>query len=161
MITAIEIEGLKAAYSAAKKSPDPSNQNGAALIGYNAMLLSDCNRFPYGFKGNVQDREEKYFYIQHAERAVILKAASKGLATKGLTLVCPWFACGDCAKAIIFADIKRVVGHKQRMAMTPERWKANVGKALEYLSDNGIEMEFYDGELGCEPIIVNGELWQP
>ena len=161
MITAIEIDGLRIAYSLARKSPDPSNQNGAVLVGYNAILLSDCNRFPYGYKGNVQDRQEKYFYIQHAERAVILKAASKGLATQGLTLVCPWFACNDCAKAIIFAGIKRVVGHKQRMALTPPRWKDNVDKALQYLEDCGVELELYDGELGSEPIIVNGELWQP
>ena len=161
MITVTEIEGLKSAYREAKKSPDQSNQNGAVLVGGGYTFLRDCNRFPYGFKGNVQDREEKLFYIQHAERAVILQAAARGLATKGLTLVCPWFACGDCAKAIIFAGIKRVVGHKRRMEMTPTRWKANVEKALEYLNDNGIELEFYDGELGCEPIIVNGELWQP
>jgi len=161
MIAAIEIEGLRVAYREAQKSPDPSNQNGAVLVGYGVVFLRDCNRFPYGFKGNIQDRGEKYFHIQHAERAVILQAALNGLATKDLTLVCPWFACGDCAKAIIFSGIKRVVGHKQRMEMTPTRWKANVEKANKYLEDCGIELEFYDGELGCEPIIVNGELWQP
>jgi len=131
------------------------------LVGYNVTLLRDCNRFPYGFRGNVQDREKKYFYIQHAERAVILKAAERGLATKDLTLVCPWFACGDCAKAIIFAGIKRVVGHRQRMELMPTRWKDNIEKANEYLEDCGVELDFYDGPLGCRPIIVNGELWQP
>ena len=163
MINPIEIEGLQAAYREALKSPDPSNQNGAVLVNHvgHFVIFGDCNRFPYGFDGDTQNREEKYFYIQHAERAVILRAASGGVKTQGLTLVCPWFACGDCAKAIIFAGIKRVVGHKQRMELTPERWKDNVKKANQYLEDCGVELEFYDGKLDCEPIIVNGELWQP
>ncbi len=167
MISPIEIRGLRAAYLEAMESPDTSNQNGAVLVNchpmnyYPFVLFGDYNRFPEGFVGDVKDRDEKLFYIQHAERAVILKAALNGVQTRGLTLVCPWFACGDCAKAIIFAGIKRVVGHKQRMELTPERWKDNVKKANQYLEDCGVELEFYDGKLDCEPIIVNGELWHP
>ena len=161
MISPAEMTGLRQAYWEATKSPDPSNQNGAVLVGHSIPLIADCNRFPYGFKGNIEDRDEKLFYIQHAERAVILAAAARGLGTDGLVLVCPWVACGDCAKAVIFAKIKRVVGHKQRMDLNPERWKENVEKANQYLIDCGVELEFYDGELGCEPIIVNGKLWQP
>ncbi len=160
MISTVEKEGLQFAYKMAMRSPDPSNQTGAALLRGGILFFGDYNRFPDGYVGDVEDRDEKLFYIQHAERAVILRAASMGVMTRGMTLVCPWFACGDCAKAIIFAGIKRVVGHKQRMELTPERWKDNVKKANQYLEDCGVELDFYDGKLDCEPIIVNGELWQ-
>jgi len=165
MISDTEITGLREAYRAALRSPDPSNQNGAVLLSPSGRLVGirGWNDIDPAYKGTVDlhDRDEKLFYIQHAERAVILRACRLGLSTRYRTLVCPWFACSDCAKAISWAKITRVVGHKQRMDLTPDRWKANVAKANQYLRDCGIELEFYDGELGCAPIRCNGTLWTP
>jgi hypothetical protein len=47
------------------------------------------------------------------------------------------------------------------MDMTPDRWKASVDAGLQLLRDCGVELEFYEGHVGAEQIIVNGELWKP
>ena len=154
---------LRQCYDVAKRSPDKSNQNGAALVSpirYDLILLG-WNRFPIGFDVDVNDRSEKLFYIEHAERDVLFRAAKSGISTVGRVLVCPWAACGDCARAIIFSGIQRLIVHKQRMEMTPDRWKANVEKAGRYMIDCGVEIEYFDGKVGGGPILVNGELWYP
>lgn len=157
---------LKTAYDFARFSPDQSNQNGAYIEHRNGDMSMGFNDFPSHISDSQQiellaDRDEKLFYIGHAERCAIYTAAKLGRACEGETLICPWFACSDCAKAIIFSGIVRVIGHKQRMEMTHDRWKDNVAKANQMLIDHGVELEFYDGKIGCAPIIVNGEKWYP
>ena len=156
---------LRIAYMAAFQSPDPSNQNGAVLVHEGYPVCADCNRFPDGLEVTpdmLTDREKKLFYIEHAERNAIFKAARCRLPFEEMTLYCQWFACADCARAIIQSGIKKVVGHKQRMDKTPDRWKASVEAGLKMMRDCGVQLEFYDGCIGdCTPIIVNGELWQP
>lgn len=156
---------LAVCYDWASESPDPSNQNGALILDHTGNEIAVArNEFPKGVvvtPEHLTDRDKKLFYIEHAERGAVYKAAREYGAIKGFTMVCPWFACDNCARAIILSGIKHVVGHKQRMAMTPERWKANVDEALRMMKDCGVTMEFYDGIIGCPPIIVNGQPWQP
>lgn len=155
---------LRLAYEEAAKSPDPSNQNGAVLAVHFKPLVRDFNRFPHGFKWDesfLADRDRKLKYIEHAERNVIYTAAKCGSLVYGTTLYCPWFACMGCARAIIQAGVLEVVGHAQRMAMTPPRWKADVDEALQYLRDCSIRLRFHDGPVGGPVITVNGEPWQP
>lgn len=158
-------EHLRICYDWATFSPDPSNQNAAMILDPTGNEIAvACNEFPYGIvvtPEHLTNRDKKLFYIEHAERGAVYKAAREYGQTRGLTMVCPWFACSDCARAIILSGIKHVIGHKQRMAMTPERWKANVDESLVMLKDCGVTTEFYDGVLGCNPIIVNGQSWQP
>lgn len=151
---------LRLAYEEATKSPDPSNQNGALLITRGGTLVKDCNRFPLGYPGNVHDRTEKLRTIGHSETNVIHKAARCGYSTDRAIMYCPWFACSECAKAIVFSGIKTVVGHKQRMDLTSDRWKANVDAALKYLEDCGVNLMFFDGPIGGPEIIVEGQKWQ-
>jgi deoxycytidylate deaminase len=76
-------------------------------------------------------------------------------------MYCPWAACGECARAIIQCGIKKLVVHKQRMDQTPERWLDNVLKANKMLVDCGVVLQVYDGPVGGNMILVNGEEWQP
>ncbi len=62
---------------------------------------------------------------------------------------------------IILCGIKKVIGHQQRMDQTPDRWKASVQAGLDLLKSHDVELEFYDGNVGCSSIIVNGQSWQP
>lgn len=52
---------------------------------------------------------ERYHFIEHAERAAILTALGEGFSLEGTTLYCTRFACSDCARAIIWSGIQRVV----------------------------------------------------
>ncbi len=158
---------LVEAYALAAQSPDPSNQNGAVVVletetGFH-KVGGGFNTFTPGIEASpeqIADREWKLFHIEHAERNAIFDVA-RNQATKGLILVCPWFACGDCARAIVMSGIRQVIGHKQRMDTTPDRWKASVEAGLNLLRKGGVDLMFYDGKLDCPPIKANGEVWYP
>lgn len=162
---------LSIAYNEALLSPDPSNQNGAILLDSAGRIIgSGCNKplpkTQFTPEMMLTDRDWKLFNTEHAEREAIYDAVRKQasdhtIIIPGSTLVCPWFACGDCARAIAGTGVRRVIGHKQRMDTTPERWKASVDAGLKLLTDHGVELRFYDGVVDASPIIVNGSLWKP
>jgi len=153
---------MRLAYDCAANSPDPSCQNGAVVINpYNSLVGKGCNDFPskikekYGLDWLLETRERKLFYIEHSERNAIFNAK----CVDNCTLVCPWFACADCARAIALSGIKKVVGHRQRMDMNPPRWKESVDAGLDMLITMGVKLEFIDESIELEkPILVNGEL---
>ena len=57
-------------------------------------------------------------------------------------MVCPWFSCPDCARAIIQAGIIKCVGLKQS-PMSP-RWIEEVKQGLDLLKEAGVELIFLD-----------------
>ena len=61
---------------------------------------------------------------------------------------CPWFACTDCARAIIQAGIKRCVGHSRRNKKKSSIWDENIKIAFQMLDEAGIEYEFIDHKFG-------------
>jgi len=154
---------LYLAYRKAAESVDPSTQNGAVLVpAEKGRIITACNTFPSKVE-NKPDRLErplKYNYVEHAERGVIFAAAREGICTKDAYMYVPWFACSDCARAIICAGIKKVVGHKAMMDKTPERWKESIEHALVMLKEAGVETYLYEGEV-LPPVKFNGELWRP
>lgn len=159
-----DAEFLAMAYDIASRSPDPSNQNGAVIVIDQRPIFRDCNRFPTNFKFDesfLTDRDKKLQYIEHAERTTVFGAAKCGISTHGAIMYCPWFACMECARAIIFSGIAEVVGHAERMVTTPERWRESVEKALKYLDENNVRVRFASDKIGGPQIRVNGELWQP
>jgi dCMP deaminase len=161
-----DVDYLKMAYDAARKSPDPSTQNGA-VIPYEAcgqlQVLTACNEFPEGVETTPErlQRPLKYNFIEHAERSVVYKAAKYGIALTGKTMYVPWFACSDCARAIIRSGVKRVVGHKRMLDATPPHWKESIAHAMTMLKEAGIQMDLIEEKLNIEPILFNGELWIP
>lgn len=158
-------ELLSLCYELASRSPDKSNQNGAVLVSLdNEIVSGGFNKFPDNVEVTdelIADREKKLFYIEHAERNAIFSAIKGNKQVSGNVLFCPWFACSDCARAIILTGVTKVIGHKQRMDQTPERWKASVKAGLDLLESHNVKLEFLDANLGCTPIIVNGQSWQP
>ncbi len=155
---------LRGAYKAALKSPDPSTQNGAIVLVGGDIVVAECNRFPDGviLRPERLERPLKYQVIEHAERNAIFAAAKAGHRLDGATMVCPWFACCDCARAIIQSGISHVIGHQTCMDKTPDHWKDSIKVAFEMLTEAGVETEMVTGPLGgCEPIRFNGETWEP
>jgi len=156
---------LKYAYEAAQqKSTDPRTQNGAVLVDHSlGMIASDANRFP----NNVNDIEDrwsdgnKYHYVEHAERNTIYKAIKSGFSPEGLTLYCPFYACSDCARAIIQTGIKQVVGHKEYMDLMPDRWKTSCSIGHTMMQEAGVRCFFWSGKIGGVSIRVDGNIFEP
>ncbi len=140
----------KAAEEAAEHSEDSRTQNGATLLLDSGRWLTAANWLPLGVESRPERLEapEKYRWIEHAERAVILKAAACGARTRGSVLYCPWFACADCARAIIGAEVREVVGSVAARQATPERWEKEIQFAEAMLREAGIAMRWLAEPLG-------------
>lgn len=152
---------LRAALAVARReSQDPRTQTGAVLrIG--GSQYEAANRAPGGIElpNHVLQSDLKYDYIEHAERAVIFQAASGVFEAGGFahaTLYAPWFACPDCARAIVGVGIREVVGLASLRAMTPPRWERSVAMGEEILERAGVSMRWACGMVG-EKITFNGK----
>lgn len=143
---------VRLAYGWASRSGDLSTQNGAILVrpGTGEIVAAGWN----DIHGPMEDRQErrvrpaKYEWTEHAERTAILDAARRGVATEGLTMYCPWFACADCGRAIILAGIKRVVGHKIPQHDTRPDWAASIATAAQMFKEAGVETAYLTEKLG-------------
>ena len=93
-----------------EKSKDERTKIGAVIVGKDKEIVSTgYNSFPRGiedYKKERQERPEKYYWFEHAERNAIYNAARIGVSTKGCTmyLTCG-IPCADCARGIIKALI--------------------------------------------------------
>ena len=137
-------------------SEDLHTQNGAALAHKTGPLVMSANRFPAGVKHRTT-RPEKYAYIEHAERSVIYKAAKSGLATAGATMYCPWFSCPECARAIVMAGIREVVGSAVAAEATPYRWRKQIVDGTGILREGGVGVRWLAGKLGVS-ILFDGKV---
>jgi dCMP deaminase len=143
--------------TAAELSDDPRTQNGAVLVAADGRHVIGYNHVPRGVRQH-QHRltaPAKYAFLEHAERAAIYAAARAGIPTEGATLYCPWFACPDCARAIICAGVKEVVGLAGHRNATPERWLGNIIVAETMLAEAGVAMRWLAGAVG-ETILFDG-----
>jgi dCMP deaminase len=154
---------LLMAYTEAMKSPDPSTQNGAVIVTHDGVTVSDCNRFPDRVKLDPErlERPLKYQFIEHAERNAIYKCASLGVPTAGATMYVPWFACSDCARAIIQAKIAHVVGHQRMADNTPDHWKESIANAMIMLAESRVKITMIPDVLNGPKILFNGKWWKP
>lgn len=160
-------------YKIAKNSPDPSTQNGAMIVSEAWILSQDvdkqlvlgaaCNTFPEGVENKPERlrRPLKYSMVEHAERGAVYDAAASGNCTQGATMFVPWFACADCARAIIGAGITHVVGHKVMMDKTPPHWRESIKTAFDMMKEADIYYELIDGKIGGPELLFNGEIWIP
>lgn len=157
---------------AASLSDDLSNQNAAFVISewgnYGPIVP---NRIPdkvQKLEERIKVRPTKYDFIEHAERGAIYAAARNGIRTQNGTLICPWFACADCSRAIVCAGIKKVVGHKQRNDLTSygrdkvvdtvsDRWVNPISNGEAILKEAGIECVYLDFHAGLS-VLINEQL---
>jgi dCMP deaminase len=160
-------ELMRSAYQlASEESTDTSTKNGALLIDPvdGEVMAGGVNSFAAPAMasdlGNYM-RPRKYQVTEHAERAVIYKAAQRGIRTDGLIMVCPWACCSDCARGIVLAGIKLVVAHKQASDRTPDRWRDEIDVGLEILEDGGVTYYLLDSKIGNVKNLFDGEVWYP
>lgn len=145
---------------------DPSTQNAALILKDNNVIACGANHFPKNVAESPArwERPLKYSYVEHAERNAIFDAVRRGVSTVGTTMVCPWFACDNCARAIIQAGIIEVIGHQSPVDWTPDHWKDSINIALNMLKEAGVNFWFYNGKIFENDelkIRFNGELKSP
>jgi dCMP deaminase len=130
------------------KSKDISTQIGAVIVGEdNEVLSTGYNSFPRGMDDSKQERQErpeKYFWFEHAERNAIYNAARVGTPLKNSTIyITSGLPCMDCARGIVNSGIKKVYCKEVCTTKNKEKWDESQKKSLQLFLECGVEVIFY------------------
>ncbi len=101
---------LDRAIAAAAASPNKIRKVGAVLVAAGTEIIG-CNAFPPGIKALPEraSGDNRFIWLEHAERTAIFEAARRGLATEGATLLSTYFPCADCARALVQSGVKTLM----------------------------------------------------
>ncbi len=156
---------LKEIYHFAHKNSNDISTFTAAMLVNDKLekLVMASNGFPPGTKEITgwDQKPKKDQISNHAERAVIYKAAKEGIKTDGLTMVMPWAPCFPCANAIIYSGVKTLVCHKQMVDRTPQDWADELEESFMLLRKNKVKIVMYDGKIGDVTGFMRKEFWNP
>jgi dCMP deaminase len=130
------------------KSKDQSTQIGAVIVGEDKEVLSTgYNSFPRGLDDSLQERQErpeKYFWMEHAERNAIYNAARIGVSLKNSTIyLTSGLPCMDCARGIVNSGIKTVYCKQVCTTKNKDKWDESQKKSLELLRECDIDVIYY------------------
>ena len=146
-------------------SHDRKTKNGALFIPdwSNPGLTYGTNHLPEGYEPTSENLESrvKDKIIIHAEEDVIFKSASEGTPTKGGTIICSWAPCTRCARAIISAEVSRLIVHKEAHDRTYEKYVADIEYAICMLCTAGVEYHQWSGKVGECQGLMDFTVWEP
>jgi dCMP deaminase len=131
------------------KSKDEKTQIGAVIVGEdNEIVSTGYNSFPRGIRDDIserQERPEKYFWFEHAERNAIYNAARIGVSTKGTTmyLTCG-MPCADCCRGIINAGITTIVCEVGDAGAKGPKWEESGKRSLQMFTESGVKIQYYE-----------------
>jgi len=130
------------------KSKDKRTQIGVVIVGKdNEIVSTGYNSFPRGIVDDSderQERPEKYFWFEHAERNAIYNAARIGVSTLGTTMYMTCgMSCSDCARAIINSGVSKIVLRKGKGAKG-DKWNESSVRSMKMFEEAGVIVEYYD-----------------
>ena len=123
-------------------SKDPSTKVGCVVVGIDREIRSTgFNGFPRGIEDSMdrlEDREQKYPLICHAEENAIMHAARIGISLKDCSAYVTWPPCSRCARSLIQAGVNEVVYPSD--SEMPERWKDDFEIAIGMMEEAGVKV---------------------
>lgn len=135
----------------AMKSKDQKSNHGAVIVGVdNEIKSTGYNSFIRGLDDNVkerQERPEKYYWMEHAERNAIYNAALNGISLKNSRMYISGLPCTDCIRAIIQCGIKKIIVFRRWNDIESEKWIEDSIRTLQMIKETGIELEYYDDDI--------------
>lgn len=129
-------------------SKDPSRKIGAVAVGFKGQILAQgYNGHPRGIADTnerLNNREEKYKYVVHAEMNAIYNACLNGTSLDGATLyVYGLPVCSECAKGIIQVGIHHVAFLVEEKV--PPIWSESWEKTRLMFEEAGVTYDFVSG----------------
>lgn len=129
-------------------SKDPSTQVGAVALGINySVLAASYNGFPRGVFDNevlLNDREQKYPRIIHAEANLVAAAALEGVSLRDSTvLLTSLHPCSQCAGLLIQAGVRVIIAP---LSPDNERWDGSNAIAYDMLRQANVTLLLYSEE---------------
>lgn len=130
------------------KSKDRNTQIGAVIVGEdNEILSTGYNSFPRGLNDDLddrQDRPEKYFWFEHAERNAIYNAARVGTPLKNsIIYITSGIPCMDCARGIVNSGIKKVYCKEVCTTKNKDMWSEQQVRSKTLFEECVVELIFY------------------
>ena len=143
---------MNMAYLIAMKSKDSSTHVGAVIIGPdNEVRSTGYNSFVRNLNDDVKERNErpeKYYWLEHAERNAIYNASLIGVSLKGCRLYTNGMPCCDCARAVIQSGIKEVIIDKYwDDPDESNRWSEEALRSKEMFFETGVTIREWSGDL--------------
>ena len=129
------------------KSKDQKTHIGVVIVGKdNEIVSTGYNSFPRGINDDLQERQErpeKYYWFEHAERNAIYNAARIGVSTLNTTMymTCD-ISCADCARGIINAGISKIVFSKSNKPWNTI-WKDSAERSIQMFKEAGIDVKYF------------------
>lgn len=151
---------LTRAYDNAAYSFDESSQIGAVIVREDGYITGHgWNRFPAGVEMTPErwERPLKYEYVVHAEVTSILHSLAN--SHRPHTMYCNLPACANCAKTMVEAGLRKVVGHQllaDHFAEHNPKWTEQRDLGMSMLAEGGVEIEWYDEPLPEAVTILSG-----
>jgi dCMP deaminase len=109
-----------------------------------------------------RENDEKYYWIEHAERNAIYNAARRGTVLKGCKIYVPWIPCADCARAIIQTGLSEVIIHQNGQDFYSEytngKWQEAHQRTLTMLSEANVMVRFVKCDIVNPEIYMNGKI---
>ena len=142
---------MNMAYLVAMRSKDQNTRTGAVIIGPDKEIrATGYNSFPRGLNDNRQERQErpeKYFWFEHAEKNAIYNAARVGTPLKDCIMYTNMVPCMDCAKGIIQAGIVEVVVDKNWDPTHVQKWAEHAKRTRIIFEEAGIKLRIISFKL--------------
>jgi len=124
---------------------------GAVVVGPNNEIKSTgYNSFVRGLNDEIaarQEKPEKYYWFEHAERNAIYNATLMGTSLKGCKIYTNGIPCMDCARGIVQSGILEVIIDKKWDKKNPDLWKENAKRSIEMFKEVGVLLRYWDGKI--------------
>jgi dCMP deaminase len=132
---------LERAIVAAAASPNKIRKVGAVLVAAGTEITG-CNAFPPGIKPLPERAagDNRFIWLEHAERSALFEAARRGIATNGATLLSTYFPCTDCARALIQSGVKTLM--TPRPEYDDPVWGESFRTSAALLAEGAVDVVF-------------------
>ena len=131
-------------YTVASKSKDNNTHVGAVIVGdKNEIRSTGYNSFVRGaddFSRVRQERPEKYFWFEHAERNAIYNACLIGVSLDGCRMYTNGTPCMDCARGIVQSGIKEVIVDESWDKKHSRLWKEHHSRTSMLFMECGVSL---------------------
>jgi len=138
-------------YLVAMKSKDNRTHIGAVIIGPNKEVKSTgYNSFVRRLEDNIPERQEKPekdFWFEHAERNAIYNATLIGASLKDCIMYTNGIPCIDCARGIVQSGIKEVVVDKLWNLTNKGEDLEHSKRTIQMFKETGVSLRYWEGKL--------------
>lgn len=135
-------------YLAAMRSKDATTHLGAVIVDdLNVIVSVGYNSFVRGINDDVperQERPEKYFWFEHAERNAIYNVER---SLRGCRMYTNGVPCMDCARGVIQAGIKEVIVDNDWNDKNADKWAESCERTVVMFDEAGVRVRYWEGEL--------------